>query len=70
MASVSWIMILISLGLFGPDAAKAARRLVDPNVRMQQMLNCGDEGRSSRKHWLIDQPSHLTPDRVHGGIGP
>jgi len=46
----------------------------DPNERMQQMLNQSEDLRQVRKEWnrfwMNDQPSHLTPDRVHGGIGP
>jgi hypothetical protein len=46
----------------------------DPNERMQQMLNQSEDLRQMRKEWfrfwMVDQPSHLTPDRVHGGIGP
>jgi len=46
----------------------------DPNERMQQLLNQSEDLRQVRKEWyrfwMIDQPSHLTPDRVHGGIGP
>ena len=46
----------------------------DPNERMQQMLNQSEDMRQMRKEWfrfwMVDQPSHLTPDRVHGGVGP
>jgi hypothetical protein len=45
----------------------------DPNERMQTMLNQSENLRQIQKEvdrfWMIDQPSHLTPDRVHGGIG-
>jgi hypothetical protein len=45
----------------------------DPNERMQTMLNQSENLRQMQKEWdrfwMIDQPSHLTPDRVHGGIG-
>ena len=46
----------------------------DPNERMQQMLNQSEDLRQMKKEWfrfwMVDQPSHVTPDRVHGGIGP
>ncbi len=46
----------------------------DPNERMQQLLNQSEDLRQAKKEWfrfwMVDQPSHLTPDRVHGGIGP
>ena len=45
----------------------------DPNERMQQMLNQSEDMRQMRKEWfrfwMVDQPSHLTPERVHGGVG-
>jgi hypothetical protein len=38
------------------------------------MLNQSEDLRQMKKEWfrfwMVDQPSHLTPDRVHGGIGP
>ena len=46
----------------------------EPNVRMEQLLN-QNEGSAQIQgewsySWMNDQPSHLTPIRVHGGIGP
>ena len=44
----------------------------DPNVRMQQLLYQSEDLRQInnewRRFWFNDQPSHLTPERVHGGI--
>lgn len=47
----------------------------DPNVRMEQLLNdssyCGQIPLSEVQRALKDyQGTHLTPIRVHGGIGP
>lgn len=46
----------------------------DPNIRMEQMLNASEDLRQIeyewRRFWFTDQPSHLTPVRVHGGLGP
>jgi hypothetical protein len=46
----------------------------DPNERMQQMLNESENLRQLRmewnRFWMLDQPSHLTPTRVHGGLSP
>ena len=46
----------------------------DPNVRMQQLLNQSEDLRQIRyewaRFWFTDQPSHLTPYAVHGGVGP
>ena len=46
----------------------------DPNIRMDQLLNASEDLRQIRgewsRFWFTDQPSHLTPIRVHGGVGP
>jgi hypothetical protein len=46
----------------------------DPNERLQEELNASENLRQVkgewRRFWLIDQPSHLTPNRIHGGIAP
>jgi hypothetical protein len=46
----------------------------DPNFRMQQLLNQSEDLRQIQgewsRFWMNDQPSHLTPIRVDGGIGP
>ena len=44
----------------------------DPNERMKQLTNQSEDMRQIREEWqriwFTDQPSHMTPDRVHGGI--
>ena len=44
----------------------------DPNRRMVELLNVSENLRvielEWERIWFKDQPSHLTPDRVHGGI--
>jgi hypothetical protein len=44
----------------------------NPNVRMQQLLYQSEDlrqiGEEWRRFWFNDQPSHLTPERIHGGI--
>jgi len=44
----------------------------EPNIRMSQMLNQSEDlrqiGYEWRRIWFTDQPSHLTPERIHGGI--
>ena len=46
----------------------------DPLVRMEQMMIDSENLRQIhdewRRFWMNDQPSHLTPYRVHGGVGP
>jgi hypothetical protein len=44
----------------------------DPNRRMIELLNNSDDLRQMEydweRFWFMDQPSHLTPERVNGGI--
>jgi hypothetical protein len=44
----------------------------NPDVRMQQLLYQSEDLRQIenewRRFWFNDQPSHLTPERIHGGI--
>jgi hypothetical protein len=46
----------------------------DPNDRMSVLLNQSEDLRQIqgewRRFWQNDQPSHLTYERVDGGIGP
>lgn len=46
----------------------------DPNERMEILLFQSEDLRQIKKEWLrfwmVDQPSHMTYERIHGGIGP
>lgn len=46
----------------------------DKNVRMEQLLFQSEDLRQIhdewRRFWFTDQPSHMTYQRVHGGLGP
>jgi hypothetical protein len=46
----------------------------DRNVRMEQLIFQSEDLRQihdeMRRFWMNDQPSHMTFQRVHGGIGP
>lgn len=43
-----------------------------PEERMQQLLYQSEDLRQIRnewrRFWFNDQPCHLTPERIHGGI--
>jgi hypothetical protein len=46
-----------------------------PDERMQQLLYQSEDLRQIKnewqRFWFNDQPSHMTPERIHGGIiGP
>ena len=44
----------------------------DPNERVHELLNNSEDLRTLRyeweRIWFTDEPSHLTPDRVDGGV--
>lgn len=44
----------------------------DPNVRMDQLINQSEDyrqiGEIWRRFWFNDMPSHMTTERIHGGI--
>jgi hypothetical protein len=44
----------------------------DPNLRMQVLLNESENLRQMQQEWLrfwmVDHPSHLTYDRIDGGL--
>ena len=44
----------------------------NPNRRMNELMNTSEDLRQIEDEWeriwFTDQPSHLTPERVHGGI--
>ena len=44
----------------------------DPNRRMNELLNTSEDFRAIEyeweRIWFTDQPSHMTPERTHGGI--
>jgi hypothetical protein len=44
----------------------------DPNRRMAELISQSEDLRQIEleweRIWFVDQPSHLTPERVHGGI--
>ena len=44
----------------------------DPNRRITELLNQSEDLRVIEEEWeriwFTDQPSHLNPNRVHGGI--
>lgn len=54
------------------EAAVPVSYSEDPNIRMNQLLHEEDDPRKIsyewKRIWFTDQPSHLTPERVHGGI--
>jgi hypothetical protein len=48
-------------------AAYPPRRVEELLVDSENLRQAGDEW---ERFWFLDQPSHLTPFRTHGGLGP
>jgi hypothetical protein len=46
----------------------------DPQERTKELINDSENLRQidgiRERWWMNDQPCHLTPDRIHGGIQP
>ena len=46
----------------------------EPRTRMDQLMNESEDLRQIegiwRRFWFNDMPSHMTPERMHGGIMP
>ena len=44
----------------------------NPTERMEVLMYQSENERQIQgevnRFWLVDQPSHLTPDRTHGGV--
>ena len=44
----------------------------DPIIRIQQLLNNSEDLRQIEQEWMriwfTDQPSHMTYERIHGGL--
>ena len=44
----------------------------DPTLRMETLLNQSEDLRQIQyewaRFWFTDQPSHMTYDRIHGGL--
>ncbi len=65
-------LAVIGTGLAGSTGCLMNQYSPDPNVRMEQLINQSEDQRQIsefwRRFWHNDQPSHLTPARIHGGV--
>lgn len=66
------LFAVLIVGLAGSTGCLMNQYGSDPNVRMEQLVNQSEDTRQIsefwRRFWFNDQPSHLTPARIHGGI--
>lgn len=65
------LFTLAMLGL-GNSGCLMNQYASDPNIRMSQLINQSEDYRQTgefwRRFWFNDMPSHLTPERINGGI--
>jgi len=69
-----WKLAMLAFLSFSSTGCILNQYSSDPMIRMEQMLIDSENLRQMhdewRRFWMNDQPSHLTPYRVHGGVGP
>ena len=69
-----WITILAAASFIPTSGCILNQYSADPFIRMEQLMIDSENLRQIqdewRRFWMNDQPSHLTPFRVHGGVGP
>jgi hypothetical protein len=68
------LLLLSALGIFALSNTGCLLNIYssDPNRRMMELINNSEDLRQIEyeweRIWFVDQPSHMTPERVHGGI--
>jgi hypothetical protein len=64
--------LLLSVALSGSVGCLLPIYSADPARRTQQLIFTSEDLRALvlewERFWFLDQPSHLTPQRVHGGV--
>jgi hypothetical protein len=67
-----WILLAIAGLMLGNTGCLINAYSSDPNRRMHELLVQSDDLRQIEyeweRIWFTDEPSHMTPERVHGGI--
>ncbi len=60
------VLLSTSVGCFIPiysaDPARRAQQLIFTSEDFRALLNTWE------RFWFLDQPDHMTPQRVHGGV--
>ena len=66
LAGIAGLLVSTNVGCLLPAYSG------DPTRRTQQLINTSEDLRKFldewERLWHLDQPSHLTPHRVHGGL--
>lgn len=72
MVRLMWVAILGSSLLSSAGCLPINEYSSDPDLRSQELMNQSEDLRQARlewrRFWMIDQPSHLSPERIHGGM--
>jgi hypothetical protein len=50
------------LPIYSGDPANRTRQLIFTSENFRQIINQWE------RIWFLDQPDHMSPDRVHGGV--
>src|SRR4051794_34846462 len=68
-----WTIALLLMFALASSGCVTNTYSSDPDRRIKELLNQSEDLRQIdlevERFWMIDQPSHLAPERVHGGIG-
>jgi hypothetical protein len=69
-----WILLIAAVVSLSNTGCMINQYSSNPMVRMEELMIDSENLRQFhdewRRFWMNDQPSHLTPYRVHGGVGP
>jgi hypothetical protein len=63
---------VMAVGLIGNSGCLLNEYPSDPTLRMQVLMNQSEDLRQMQaewqRFWMVDHPSHLTYDRIDGGM--
>jgi hypothetical protein len=66
------LLAVVAAALMGNTGCLINEYSSNPNRRIVELLNQSEDLRQIEyeweRIWFTDQPSHMTPERVHGGI--
>ena len=66
------LLVVLAVVLAGNAGCLLNAYPADPTLRMTVLLNQSEDLRQIegiwRRFWFNDMPSHMTPERMHGGI--
>jgi len=67
-----WILGAVAAAGIAANSGCINQYSGDPKTRTEQLIYQSEDlrqfGAAWRRFWFNDQPSHLTPERLHGGI--